>query len=104
MHSGALSHVHSLQKKTHQCCYKWNSSYLHNSDFRDSHEYTQKQVWGERILQGRVAGQNRLTEACSFVCYDFPDPYFLPHKFENFSFISSSIKKTICVHTDVSQI
>ena len=29
---------------------------LHISNLRDSHEYELTQVWGERFLQGRVAG------------------------------------------------
>ena len=40
----------------------------YNSDLRDSHEYTQKQVWGERILQGEVAGGlMETTNKCSII-------------------------------------
>ena len=48
---------------------------LHNSDFRDSPEYIQKQVWDERIFTRQSSSRldlvkTRLVEACSMVCYD----------------------------------
>ena len=36
---------------------------IHNSDMRDSHEYIQKQVWGEQIFTRQSSFRTRLTEA-----------------------------------------
>ena len=63
-------------------------SVLHNSDLRDSREYTQKQVSGERIFtrqNRRRFGKIRLKNAC----YDTAHTTYL---------------QAICVHNDVSRI
>ena len=60
----------------------------HDSDFRDSHEYLQKQVWGAQNctrLSSRRFGLERtkLTEASVAVCFDSAHPTYF---------------ETICVH------
>ena len=60
-----------------------------NSDMRDYHEYTQKQVGVEQILAG-VLVKTRLTKAASFVCYyDSNHPTYL---------------EPICLRNNVAQI
>ena len=64
----------------------------HNSDLRDSHEYIQNQVWGDRVCTRQHSGsfvETRLMGTSSFASFDSVHPTYL---------------KTICVLTTVAQI